>query len=115
MPSVSVRAALQQVADNPTMLDDDFLQKPVHELVARTLFDIANRPDARVRGSMARANKARKMIFDRLVGKRRAGSHPATRNPVVIDFVDLTGGELGESAEGVQSPDGGDDGSGSDD
>ena len=30
-----------------------------HELIARTLFDIANKPDANVRGSMTRANKAR--------------------------------------------------------
>jgi hypothetical protein len=60
--------------------------------VCRNLFEIANRPDAGQRGSMSRANKARKMILDRLVGKRRAGSHPATRNEVPIEFVDLTGG-----------------------
>ena len=95
---VSIRQALQYVADYPNMVDDDWLQKPVYELVARSLFDIANRPDASVRGSMAKANKARQMILDRLVGKRRAGSHPATRKEVQIDFVDLTGGELGEAA-----------------
>ena len=94
MSKVSIRDALQRVADNPVMLDDEIIQLPVHELVCRTLFDIANRPDANQRGSMGRANKARKMILDRLVGKRRAGSHPATRNEVSINFVDLTGGEL---------------------
>lgn len=94
MKTVSIRDALQRVADNPVMLTDEVIQVPVHELVCRTLFDIANRPDANQRGSMNRANKARKMILDRLVGKRRAGSHPATRTEVPIDFVDLTGGEL---------------------
>lgn len=92
---VTIRDALQRVADNPVMLTDELVQVPVHELVARTLFEISNLPDASVRGSMQRANKARKMILDRLVGKRRAGSHPATRTEVQIDFVDLTtGGEL---------------------
>jgi hypothetical protein len=94
MKSVTVRQALQQVADYPVPLDDEVIQAPVYELVARTLFDIANRPDASVRGSMSRANRARRMILDRMVGKRRAGSHPATRTAVDIDFVDLTGGEI---------------------
>ena len=91
MKTVTVRQALQQVADYPVPLDDEVINYPVHEMVARTLFDIANRPDAQVRGSMARANKARRMILDRLVGRRRAGSHPATRTEVGIDFVDLAG------------------------
>lgn len=94
MKSVTIKAALQNVADYPEMLTDEIIQVPVHELVCRNLFEIANRPDAGERGSMARANKARKMILDRLVGKRRAGSHPATRTRVDIDFVDLTGGAL---------------------
>lgn len=102
---VTIRQALQQVADYPVMIDDDMLAKPVYELVARSLYDIANRPDAGVRGSMARANKARKMILDRLVGKRRAGSHPATRNAVSIDFIDLTGGELDAPAAPAGEPD----------
>ena len=96
MKVVTIRQALQQVADYPTMVDDDMLNKPVYELVSRTLYDIANRPDANVRGSMGRANKARKLILDRLVGRRRAGSHPATGEVTQIDFIDLTGGELGE-------------------
>jgi hypothetical protein len=94
MKSVTIQAALENVARYPRMLDDDVLNKPVHELVCRTLFDIANKPDSSRRGSMTRANKARKMILDRMVGKRRAGSHPATRSEVQITYVDLTGGEL---------------------
>lgn len=95
MKVVTIRQALQNVADHPELGTDEWTQIPVHELVCRNLFEIANKPDASTRGSMARANKARKMILDRLVGKRRPGSHPATRNEVSIDFVDLTGGELG--------------------
>lgn len=98
MKPVSIRQALQQVADYPTMVDDDLLAKPVYELVCRSLYDIANRPDAAVRGSMVRANKARKMILDRLVGKRRSGSHPATRDVVALDFIDLTGEPLEPAA-----------------
>ena len=94
MKQVTVRQALQNVADYPRMIDDEIIQVPAHELIARTLFDIANRPDASVRGSMSKANKARRMILNRLVGKRRAGSHPATRNEVEVEFVDLTGKQV---------------------
>lgn len=108
MKKVSIRQALQQVADYPEPVDDEVVQHPVYELVARSLFDIANRPDASVRGSLGRANKARKLILDRMVGKRRPGSHPSTGEVVQIDFVDLTGGELdGPAPEEVQHPDGG--------
>ena len=95
MAHVTIQQALQMVADRPILDSDDQLQMPVHELVARTLFDIANRPDAKERGSMTRANKARKIILERMVGKRRAGSHPATQKKVEVEFMDLVGGELG--------------------
>lgn len=91
---VTVQDALQRVADNPVPKTDETIQLPVHELVARSLFEIANHPDASVRGSMTRANKARRMLLDRLVGKRRAGSHPATRTENKISFIDLTGKEI---------------------
>ena len=94
MKQVTVQDALQYVADNPELDTDELTQVRVHELIARSLYEIANKPDSNVRGSLSRANKARKMILDRLVGKRRAGSHPATRTEVPIEFVDLTGGEL---------------------
>ncbi len=94
MPNVTIRQALQQVADYPQMITDEIIQVPAYELVARALFEIANHPDANKPGSMTRANKARKMILERLGGKRRAGSHPATRTEVQIEFVDLTGGEI---------------------
>lgn len=94
MKAVTVRQALQAVADDPVPSTDEIIQVPTHELVCRALFEIANRPDAAQRGSLVRANKARKILLDRLVGKRRVGSHPATRNNATIEFMDLTGGEL---------------------
>ena len=112
MGTVTIRDAMQAVADHPDIRTDELIQLPVHELIVRNLFEIANKPDPNVRGATARATKARKMILDRLVGRRRPGSHPATKVEVSIDFVDLTGGELGEPSEGVQPPDGGDSGPG---
>jgi hypothetical protein len=99
---VSIRQALQNVANYPNPIDDDWLGKPVHELVARRLFDIANTPEANVRGSLARSNKARKMILDRLEGKRRSGTRPVSKVNVEINFIDLTGGELNGRPEAVQ-------------
>ena len=91
MRQVTIRQALQHVADNPDLETDDIIAMKVHELVARNLFDIANGANMKERGSMSRANVARKMIFDRLVGKRKPGSHPATRKQRGIEFHDLTG------------------------
>jgi hypothetical protein len=103
--SVSIRQALQNVANYPEPLTDDVVNMPVHELVARSLFDIANRPDQRVRGSMSRANKARKMILERLDGKRRTGTKPAVKQGHEVEFIDLTGKEISEPGEGVQPTD----------
>ncbi len=99
---VSVRAALQYVQDFPNPVDDNMLNMPVHEMVARTLFDIANNPDASVRGSQARANKAREIILDRLTGKRRAGTAPVSGTQAAIKFLDLTGGTPDEEPEEPQ-------------
>jgi hypothetical protein len=91
MKIVTIQQALQQVADHPAMSDDNLIEHKVHELVCRSLFEIANEPQIKVRGSLTRANTARNMIFTRLVGRRRAGSHPATKVKVEVDFVNLTG------------------------
>jgi hypothetical protein len=88
---VSIKQALQHVADNPAPRTDDMLSLPAHELVARTLFEIANGVQVSERQSLSRANVARNMILTRLVGKRRTGSHPATAVKVELDFIDLTG------------------------
>lgn len=89
----TIQEALQLVADNPAQ-PDDYTIAPVHQLVCLALFEIANNPDASTRGSLQRANKARAMILNRLVGKRRAGSHPATRTKQTIDFIDMTQGAI---------------------
>lgn len=94
MKIVTIRQSLQYVVDNPVLKTDELITLPAHELVSRTLFEIANGAQISERSSMARANIARTMIFNRLVGRRRAGSHPATSQRVTLDFVDLTGGEL---------------------
>ena len=94
---ITIRQSLQHVADNPMVNTDMILDIPAHELVSRTLFDIANGAELDDKGSQARANIARKLIFDRLVGKRKAGTHPATRRAVSLEFKDLT------TTEGIDS------------
>lgn len=91
MRHTTIRQALQHVADNPYPATDEMLVIPVHELVCRTLFNIANNPMNGKRGAQSRANAARTMIFDRMVGKRQPGSHPATRKETQIAFANLTG------------------------
>ena len=94
MKIVTIRQALQHVADNPVLKTDMLLDVPAHELVSRSLFEIANGAQISERGSLARANVARNMIFNRLVGRRRAGSHPATQVKVELEFINLTGEAL---------------------
>ena len=94
MAEVTVRQALQHVADNPVLETDVLIDVRVHELIARTLFEVANTPDASVRGGLSRANKARRMLMDRLVGKRRPGTTPAAKTEDELEFVDLTMGAL---------------------
>jgi len=85
----TVREALQHVAEYPNPVDDEVLTQHTGELLARTLFDIANKPDVNVRGSMSRANRARKMIFDRLAGKRAAGTEPVRPSDERLTVHDL--------------------------
>lgn len=92
--TVTIRQALQHVADNPVLKTDMVIDVPVHELVCRTLFEIANGAEMGSPRSQSRANNARTLIFDRLVGKRRSGSHPATRSQQAVQFVDLTSKEV---------------------
>lgn len=103
MKSMTIRQALQHVANYPEPITDEVLQIPAYELISRTLFEIANRPDHRVRGSVTRSNTARKMILDRLGGRRRAGTKPVTNLEVELDFIDLTG-VGGEITNGEPEP-----------
>lgn len=94
MQKRTVREALQYVADYPQPVNDEVITMHTGELIARTLYDIANQPDANVRGSMSRANKARRLIMDRLAGRRRAGTAPHQKEIVRLRMNDLTGGEI---------------------
>jgi hypothetical protein len=89
--AVSVQQALQRVADHPDPTSDDWLAAPAHELICRTLFDLANNPGS-TPGSLGKANAARSLIFDRMIGRRKPGTHPATRGKRELRFKDLTGG-----------------------
>lgn len=94
--SMSVTQALKHVADHPDDVIAEPVQAPVWKLVSQTLFIIANSPNRAKRGSMTRATRAQKIIFNRLVGTRRPGSHPVASKTGELNFIDLTGGELGE-------------------
>jgi hypothetical protein len=91
--SKSIREALQYVARHPEPTEAP-LDMPVWEHIGRALFDIANNPDPRVRGAMARATRAQSMILDRTVGRRRAGTKPVRPSRERLTFVDLTGGAI---------------------
>ena len=94
MAEVSIRDAIRQVAENPEPATDIVLDVPVSELVARTLYDIANDPNTRVRGALSRSRRAQKIIANRTAGLRKAGTRPATQKVVEVEFVDLTQGVL---------------------
>ena len=91
---VTVQKALRLVASHPDPETDVVLDLRVHELVCRALFEIANSPDVKVRGSMSRATRAQRLIMNRMVGVRRKGTHPAARKTAALKFVDLTQAEL---------------------
>ena len=91
---MSIPEALQYVADHPDDVVAEPLEAPVWKLVSQTLFIIANSPSRTKRGSLLRATRAQKIIFNRLVGTRRPGSHPVAAKSGAIEFLDLTAGEL---------------------
>ena len=91
---MSIPEALQYVADHPDDVIAEPLEAPVWKLVSQTLFIIANSPSRTKRGSLLRATRAQKIIFNRLVGTRRPGSHPARRDKTGVEFRDLTAGVI---------------------
>lgn len=94
MRKMTVREALQHVADYPQPVSDDVVTMHTGELIARTLYDLANKPDANVRGSLGRANRARRLIMNYLAGRRRAGTQPHVKRQEQLQMHDLTGGEV---------------------
>lgn len=90
MKAVTIRQALQRVVDNPELNTDVLLDVPAHELVCRTLFDLANGAKLDEPRTLQRASRARDVIFNRLVGRRKAGTHPAQKQQEVsISFMEL--------------------------
>lgn len=88
---MSIQEALQYVADKPAIATDEIIELPVYELICRSLFELANSPNVNNKGSLRKANVARKILLNRMVGTRRTGSHPATRREISVEFVDLAG------------------------
>ena len=91
MKIVTIQQALRHVSLNPELDTNNLLEVPTHELISRTLFEIANGAQLGNTRAMSRANAARAMILNRLVGKRHTGSHPATEKRVQLKFIDLAG------------------------
>ena len=92
---VTIQQALTKVSEKwEAARDMDIIGTPVYELIGFTLFDIANSGDARIRGSIRRSTRAQKIIMNRMVGLRRPGSRPITREIDGLEFVDLTVGVI---------------------
>ena len=92
---VTIQQALTRVSEKwESARDMDMLATPVYELIGFTLIDIANSGDARIRGSIRRSTRAQKIIMNRMVGLRRPGSRPITRENDGLEFVDLTVGVI---------------------
>ena len=89
----TVRQALMYVTRHPEWPDVSQIERvdmEIWELVARQLYDIANYPKPKVRGSVALAIRAQKIILNRLTGTRRQGTHPAVRRANQVTLTDLT-------------------------
>lgn len=92
----TVKEALEFVSKHQTPTRPP-IEMPVWELVSRQLFEAAH-----VLGgngtAMKRATAAQKIIFDRLAGKRKAGTHPAqAKGKRELKVMDLT--KFGDSDE----------------
>lgn len=92
----TIKQALEYVASHPEWSGGTPLNSPLWENVARALYEHAGSPDVRVVGAVGRSVRATKMILERTVGTRRAGTHPAQRAKAQLRHVDLTGGAISE-------------------
>lgn len=91
--SKTIREALVYVSNHPEPSGDP-IDMPVWEHICRALYEVANNPNPRQRGSMVKATRAQGMILDRAVGRRRAGTKVAQRKSHQITFRDLTDGAI---------------------
>ena len=93
----TVKQALEHYAANP-VLPEDVIDVPIHTLIARSLFAFANNPNPKVKGANARANRAQKILLERMVGRRNPGTSPASSAEEVLEFADLSAGAIGDAS-----------------
>ena len=92
MVKVSVRQALEKTSKTSLNAEfDDWLERPAYELICTALFEIANNGGSSERGALSRAVSAQKVIANRLVGLRKPGTAPVTREDDSVDFIDMAG------------------------
>ena len=84
----SVKEALDYVARHPVPAEQP-IQMPVWELVARQLFDAAHIVGGTPK-QLKRTSQAQKILLDRMVGRRRPGTHPAQVKADVLKVADFT-------------------------
>ncbi len=85
----NVKEALEYVSRHPVP-DRVPIEMPVWELIARQLFEAAHVVNGNGQ-QMKRATAAQKIIFDRLAGKRKPGTHPAqSKGKRELKIMDLT-------------------------
>ena len=99
MKSKSVADSLEYVAAHPPQSFEPTVEMPTWEVIGQLLYLIAKSGNARERGSVDRATRAQKMIWDRKVGRRAPGTHPATIKAEEVNFKDLTLGITGGNDE----------------
>lgn len=84
----SVKEALEYVSRHPSPTTDP-INMPVWELIARQLYETAHQAGG-TRTQIKSTAAAQKMILDRVVGKRRTGTHPAVRKEEKVLLADFT-------------------------
>lgn len=85
----TVKEALEFVAKHPEPSTAP-IEMPIWELVSRQLFETANNIGGTA-AQMRRTATAHKIIFDRLAGKRKPGTHPAaSKSKRELQIRDLT-------------------------
>lgn len=88
----TVSEALAYVSKNPVPTADP-IAMPVWELVARQLYDRAANVGGTARQIKA-TNQAHKIIADRTIGRRKAGTAPAQKVEHRVVIADFTKKEL---------------------
>lgn len=85
----TVKEALEFVAKHPEPARPP-IEMPIWELVSRQLFEASHKVGGNA-VAMKRSAVAQRIIFDRLAGKRKPGTHPATSKPKrELKVLDLT-------------------------